>query len=158
MPSSTKNIFFIFISNIHVLSSTHIYPTNLTQSPVLCTFLYLCMSLYVCIYRYHVNYVIMLYSVCRSVVRICSNWSPEETITDQKDKLDGEVSDHRNYYNVIPGKTPPPGGIVDLRITRRENEHDEDTQRVRVNINTTSQTIFRQLLICHLGNYSLTKN
>lgn len=69
-------------------------------------------------------------------MRIC-NWSPEETITDQKDKQDGEVSEHRNYYNVIPGKTPPPGGIVDLRITRGENEQDAGTQRVRVNCNNT---------------------
>ncbi|XP_044216994.1 SHC-transforming protein 1-like [Thunnus albacares] len=66
----------------------------------------------------------------RLAVRICSNWSPEETITNQKDKWDDEVNEHQNYYNVIPGKTPPPGGIVDLRITKGENEQDAGTQRV----------------------------
>ena len=96
----------------------------------------------------------MLSSVCRSAVRICSNWSPEETITDQKDKQDHEVSKQRNYYNVIPGKTPPPGGIVDLRITRGETEQDAGTQKVRVNCDTITQTIFRQLSILDFGNRS----
>lgn len=102
------------------------------------------------------KYVIVLCSVCRSVVRICTNWSPEETITDQKDKQDDEVGEHRNYYNVIPGKTPPPGGIVDLRITRGEHEQDSGTQRVRVNCTIISQTIFRQLSISDFGNSSFT--
>ncbi|KAM7405870.1 hypothetical protein PAMP_000288 [Pampus punctatissimus] len=67
----------------------------------------------------------------RSAVRICSNLSPEETpLTHQKDKQKGEVSEHRNYYNVIPGKSPPPGEIVNLRITTGENEQDAATQRV----------------------------
>ncbi|KAM7424460.1 hypothetical protein PAMA_000686 [Pampus argenteus] len=70
----------------------------------------------------------------RSAVRICSNWSPEETPppppTHQKDKQEGEANEHRNYYNVIPGKSPPPGGIVNLRITTGETEQDAGTQRV----------------------------
>ncbi|XP_040914066.1 SHC-transforming protein 3-like [Toxotes jaculatrix] len=64
----------------------------------------------------------------RSAVRICHNWSPEETITDQQSKQESEVSEHCNYYNVIPGKTPPPGGIEDVRIPREENKQDADTQ------------------------------
>uniref|UniRef100_A0A3P8UH98 SHC adaptor protein 4 n=1 Tax=Amphiprion percula TaxID=161767 RepID=A0A3P8UH98_AMPPE len=43
-----------------------------------------------------------------------------------------EVVERRDYYNVIPGKTPPPGGIEDLRITREENKQEADLQRVRV--------------------------
>ncbi|XP_074476752.1 SHC-transforming protein 1-like isoform X1 [Sebastes fasciatus] len=66
----------------------------------------------------------------RSAVRICHKRSPEEAITDQKAKQDGEVSEHRDYYNVIPGKTPPAGGVEDLRITREENKQDPDIQGV----------------------------
>ncbi|XP_037651796.1 SHC-transforming protein 4-like isoform X2 [Sebastes umbrosus] len=66
----------------------------------------------------------------RSAVRICHKWSPEEAITDQKAKQDGEVSKHRDYYNVIPGKTPPAGGVEDLRITKEENKQDPDIQGV----------------------------
>ncbi|XP_070764006.1 SHC-transforming protein 1-like [Enoplosus armatus] len=72
----------------------------------------------------------LLSSNPRSAVRICAKWSPEETITDQKAKQEGEVSEHRDYYNVIPGKTPPPGGIEDLRIIREENKQDADIQAV----------------------------
>uniref|UniRef100_A0A665WZG9 PID domain-containing protein n=1 Tax=Echeneis naucrates TaxID=173247 RepID=A0A665WZG9_ECHNA len=43
-------------------------------------------------------------------------------------------SAHCNYYNVIPGKTPPPGGTEDLRITR-ETKLDAHTQVVRVHYN-----------------------
>ncbi len=63
-------------------------------------------------------------------MRICHKWSPDETIADQKAKQEGEVSEHRDYYNVIPGKTPPPGGIEDLRITKEENKQDADIQGV----------------------------
>ncbi|XP_035538149.1 SHC-transforming protein 1-like [Morone saxatilis] len=66
----------------------------------------------------------------RSSVRICHKWSPEETITDQKAKQEGEVSKHPDYYNVVPGKMPPHGGIEDLRLTREENKQDTDTQGV----------------------------
>ncbi|XP_029310757.1 SHC-transforming protein 4-like isoform X2 [Cottoperca gobio] len=66
----------------------------------------------------------------RSAVRIGHKWSPEETITDQKTKQEGEVNEHRDYYNVIPGKMPPTGGIEDLRITRQENKQDHDIQGV----------------------------
>uniref|UniRef100_A0A3P8UI83 SHC adaptor protein 4 n=1 Tax=Amphiprion percula TaxID=161767 RepID=A0A3P8UI83_AMPPE len=57
---------------------------------------------------------------------------PDETIKHQKAKKEGEVVERRDYYNVIPGKTPPPGGIEDLRITREENKQEADLQRVRV--------------------------
>ncbi|KAE8297518.1 SHC-transforming protein 4 Rai-like protein [Larimichthys crocea] len=66
----------------------------------------------------------------RSAVRICDKWSPEETIMDQKAMLEGEVSKHHDYYNMIPGKTPPAGGIEDLRITREENKQDANMQGV----------------------------
>ncbi|XP_033473688.2 SHC-transforming protein 1-like isoform X1 [Epinephelus lanceolatus] len=66
----------------------------------------------------------------RSAVRICHKWSPEETITNRKAKQEVEVSEQHDYYNVIPGKTPPAGGIEDLRITREESKQDADVQRV----------------------------
>ncbi|XP_056243552.1 SHC-transforming protein 3-like isoform X1 [Seriola aureovittata] len=66
----------------------------------------------------------------RSAVRICPNWSPEETIMDQKAEQEGEVSERCDYYNVIPGKKPPPGGIEDLRIAREENKQDADIKGV----------------------------
>ncbi|KAK5915622.1 hypothetical protein CesoFtcFv8_001197 [Champsocephalus esox] len=67
----------------------------------------------------------------RSAVRIFSNCAQEDTITDQKAKQEGEVREHSDYYNVIPGKTPPTGGIGDLRITREENKQvPSEIQRV----------------------------
>lgn len=51
---------------------------------------------------------------------------------DQKAMLEGEVSKHHDYYNMIPGKTPPAGGIEDLRITREENKQDANMQGVKV--------------------------
>ncbi|XP_047436288.1 SHC-transforming protein 3-like isoform X2 [Mugil cephalus] len=72
-----------------------------------------------------------LLSTCpRSAVRLCHEWCPDETITDQKAKQEAEVSEHPNYYNVIPGKTPPHGGIEDQRITKEECKKDADTQKV----------------------------
>ncbi|XP_039987082.1 SHC-transforming protein 1-like [Xiphias gladius] len=68
----------------------------------------------------------------RSAVRICNNWSPEGAITDQRAKPAGEGRQHCDYYNVIPGKTPPPGGIEDLRVTREESKQDADVQGVRL--------------------------
>lgn len=78
-------------------------------------------------------------------MRICHNWGPKEIISDQNVKLGGEVSEHCDYYNVIPGKTPPPGGMEDVRITRDENKQDADMQGVRVNCCSETQTIFNQL-------------
>ncbi|XP_029354605.1 SHC-transforming protein 1-like isoform X2 [Echeneis naucrates] len=69
----------------------------------------------------------LLSSNPRSAVRICPNWRQQETITEQNAKQEAENSAHCNYYNVIPGKTPPPGGTEDLRITR-ETKLDAHTQ------------------------------
>uniref|UniRef100_A0A8C3AM28 PID domain-containing protein n=1 Tax=Cyclopterus lumpus TaxID=8103 RepID=A0A8C3AM28_CYCLU len=57
---------------------------------------------------------------------LSSNPSAEETITDQKATRDGKAREHRDYYNVIPGKTPPAGGIENLRITSEESKPDPD--------------------------------
>ncbi|XP_045888864.1 SHC-transforming protein 4-like isoform X2 [Micropterus dolomieu] len=65
----------------------------------------------------------------RSAVKICPKWSPEIT-TEQKTKQQGEASKYHDYYNVIPGKTPPAGGIEDLRLTREENKQDADMRGV----------------------------
>lgn len=70
---------------------------------------------------------------------MCHKWSPEVTITDQKTKAEREVSEHRDYYNVIPGKTPPSGGIEDLRVTK-EKKQDADFQGVGVNFNNKTLT------------------
>ncbi|XP_069029451.1 SHC-transforming protein 1-like [Embiotoca jacksoni] len=64
----------------------------------------------------------------RSAVRICHKCCPEETTTDQKSE--GEVSKQCDYYNVIPGKMPPAGGVEDQRITREEYKQDADIQGV----------------------------
>uniref|UniRef100_A0A671TYB4 PID domain-containing protein n=1 Tax=Sparus aurata TaxID=8175 RepID=A0A671TYB4_SPAAU len=52
---------------------------------------------------------------------LCDNPSPEKTTTDQKAEQKGEVREHRDYYNMIPGKMPPAGGTEDLRITTEED-------------------------------------
>ncbi|KAM4602959.1 SHC-transforming protein 1-like [Polymixia lowei] len=59
-----------------------------------------------------------------------SDWNPEETIKDHQDKEGHEHNGRHDYYNEIPGKTPPPGGIQDMRISRGANERDAGTQKV----------------------------
>uniref|UniRef100_A0A3B4X1K0 SHC adaptor protein 4 n=1 Tax=Seriola lalandi dorsalis TaxID=1841481 RepID=A0A3B4X1K0_SERLL len=54
-------------------------------------------------------------------------------------RLSCEVSERCDYYNVIPGKKPPPGGIEDLRIAREENKQDADIKGVRVNCSTNTK-------------------
>ncbi|CAG5858917.1 unnamed protein product, partial [Menidia menidia] len=66
----------------------------------------------------------------RSAVRICPKWCPEEAITEQKAKREGEGGGERDYYNVIPGKTPPPGGTEDPRVTEQEKKQDADVEEV----------------------------
>ncbi|KAM9861132.1 SHC-transforming protein 1-like [Aulostomus maculatus] len=63
----------------------------------------------------------------RSAGRVCRSWSPQE-ITPVREE--GEVREKSQYYNVIPGKTPPPGGIEDFRVTRGENEQDAGSRQV----------------------------
>ncbi|CAJ1049365.1 SHC-transforming protein 3-like [Xyrichtys novacula] len=63
----------------------------------------------------------------RSVVRISHIWDPEETITEQKAKQqDGEVFQHRDYYNMIPGKMPAPVKADDLQLIREEKNQEAD--------------------------------
>lgn len=69
---------------------------------------------------------------CRSTVKLCHKWSPEETLTDQKAEQEGEVSEHSDYYNLNPRKTPHAGEVEDLQITREENKQDADIDWVRV--------------------------
>ncbi|KAM6942687.1 SHC-transforming protein 1-like [Xenentodon cancila] len=66
----------------------------------------------------------------RSSVRICPKWCSEETAADQKPKTEGEASSQRAYYNVIPRKTPPPGGREDLQVTWMENKRHTNIQEV----------------------------
>ncbi|XP_059201635.1 SHC-transforming protein 4-like [Centropristis striata] len=64
----------------------------------------------------------------RSALRIMEGINKqEEAMANQKAKQDGE---HHDYYNVITGKTPPAGGIEDLRVTREENKQDPDIREV----------------------------
>ncbi|KAA8595912.1 hypothetical protein FQN60_011203 [Etheostoma spectabile] len=65
-----------------------------------------------------------------AAVRLCHKWSPEESITDQRLEQEGKARKQWDYYNVIPGKTPPAGGIEDLRIGR-EDHQGADIQGVR---------------------------
>nr|XP_040054848.1 SHC-transforming protein 1-like isoform X4 [Gasterosteus aculeatus aculeatus] len=62
----------------------------------------------------------------RSVVRICPKSSPEERVSDPKANQEVEASEQRDYYNVVPRKTPSAGGIKDLVITSVENKQDPD--------------------------------
>ncbi|XP_037342476.2 SHC-transforming protein 1-like isoform X1 [Pungitius pungitius] len=55
----------------------------------------------------------------RSAAKMCPKWSPEERATDPKANQDVEASEQRDYYNVVPRKTPPAGG-------GEENEPDPD--------------------------------
>ncbi|XP_034536489.1 SHC-transforming protein 3-like [Notolabrus celidotus] len=67
----------------------------------------------------------------RSSVRLSHIWSPEDTLTEQKAKQqDGEVFQHRDYYNMIPGKTPAPVGVNNPRITGEEKHKDADLHGV----------------------------
>lgn len=75
----------------------------------------------------------MWLSAFRSAVRLCHKWHPEETNTDQKAKQEGEVSERRDYYNVIPGETPAAGGREHPQTTREESKHHADKKGVGVN-------------------------
>lgn len=66
----------------------------------------------------------------RSAVTLCHKWHPEETNTSQAAEQEPEVSDRHDYYNVIPGMTPPAGGPEQLQVTREENKQDVSTQKV----------------------------
>ncbi|XP_020496826.1 SHC-transforming protein 1 [Labrus bergylta] len=67
----------------------------------------------------------------RSAGRLCHIWSPEETITEQKAKQqEGEVSEHRDYYNMTPGQTPAPVGEDNLWITGEEIKQTADVPAV----------------------------
>ncbi|XP_061924171.1 SHC-transforming protein 4-like isoform X2 [Entelurus aequoreus] len=62
----------------------------------------------------------------RPARRILNKCITEESVMDPNDQDDDDdneaVRGHHHYYNVIPGKTPPLGGIEDLRVTRDEKE------------------------------------
>ncbi|XP_061739779.1 SHC-transforming protein 4-like isoform X2 [Nerophis ophidion] len=64
----------------------------------------------------------------RPARRILNKFITEESIMDPNDQDDDDdneaVRGHHHYYNVIPGKTPPLGGIEDLRVTRDEKEQE----------------------------------
>lgn len=67
----------------------------------------------------------------RSAVRLCHKWHPEETNAAQVAEQEPEVSDRHDYYNVVPGMTPPAGGLEQLQVTREEHKQDVSTQKVR---------------------------
>ncbi|XP_029900019.1 SHC-transforming protein 4-like [Myripristis murdjan] len=63
----------------------------------------------------------------RSVPRISR--SLEENAKDHKATEEGGHNDFRDYYNEVPGKTPPLGGIEDMRITQDTNEQNAGIQK-----------------------------
>lgn len=67
-------------------------------------------------------------------MRICPKSSPEERVSDPKANQEVEASEQRDYYNVVPRKTPSAGGIKDLVITSVENKQDPDIFGVRVTL------------------------
>ncbi|XP_029951603.1 SHC-transforming protein 4-like [Salarias fasciatus] len=72
----------------------------------------------------------LLTSSPRSAVTVCDKWLQDEPITDQTDQQLQRVRGQHDYYNVIPGKTPPAGGVEDVRITQEEGRQDADIQEV----------------------------
>ncbi|XP_061819893.1 SHC-transforming protein 1-like isoform X2 [Nerophis lumbriciformis] len=64
----------------------------------------------------------------RPARRILNKCFTEESVMDPNDQDDDDdneaVRGHHHYYNVIPGKTPPLGGIEDLRVTRDGKEQE----------------------------------
>lgn len=70
------------------------------------------------------------FSVSRSAVRLSHKWHREERNASQTAEQEPEVSDRHDYYNVVPGMTPPAGGLEQLQITREENKQDVSTQKV----------------------------
>ena len=76
----------------------------------------------------------MIYSVVftfRSAVRMCHQMPPEETNTGQKAKVEGEVSQRSDYYNLIREKTPLAGHLEQLQLTEAKNRHSIDIQKVK---------------------------
>ncbi|KAM4596541.1 SHC-transforming protein 1-like [Fundulus diaphanus] len=68
----------------------------------------------------------------RSMVRICSEWSPKETPMDQKNKQVDEVIKQQEYYNVITGKTffPLVERKEDKQVKKEEKKQEPDIQEV----------------------------
>uniref|UniRef100_A0A667XQQ7 PID domain-containing protein n=1 Tax=Myripristis murdjan TaxID=586833 RepID=A0A667XQQ7_9TELE len=58
--------------------------------------------------------------------------SLEENAKDHKATEEGGHNDFRDYYNEVPGKTPPLGGIEDMRITQDTNEQNAGIQKMCV--------------------------
>lgn len=64
-------------------------------------------------------------------MRLCHKRPPEETNTDQKAKLEGEVSRSSDYYNLISEKTPSAGQIENLQLTEDKNSLSVGMQKVK---------------------------
>ncbi|XP_056135288.1 LOW QUALITY PROTEIN: SHC-transforming protein 4-like [Lampris incognitus] len=54
-------------------------------------------------------------------------WSLEDTMKDHEGNKHNEC---RDYYNVIPGKTPPIGGVQDMRLSGGADDADAGMQEV----------------------------
>ncbi|KAM8893774.1 SHC-transforming protein 1-like isoform 1-T1 [Spinachia spinachia] len=62
----------------------------------------------------------------RSALRVCPKSSPEQRDTHPKANQEVEAGEQRDYYNVLPRRTPSAGGIEDLLIASVENKQDPD--------------------------------
>lgn len=62
---------------------------------------------------------------------MCHKRPPEETNTDQKAKLEGEVSQSSDYYNLILEKTPSAGRLEHLQLTEDKNRLSVGIQKVK---------------------------
>ena len=74
----------------------------------------------------------MLWLICefRCLIEIIDR-IPERCFRDNEITEFNERSGESDYYNQIPGKVPPSGGIQDLRISREADQQDGLIQEVR---------------------------
>uniref|UniRef100_A0A672G5J1 SHC adaptor protein 4 n=1 Tax=Salarias fasciatus TaxID=181472 RepID=A0A672G5J1_SALFA len=86
-------------------------------------------------HRQLILYTIVLYPCVTCHILECPPGRASEVISSIGQAFETrfrQLLKHHDYYNVIPGKTPPAGGVEDVRITQEEGRQDADIQEVKV--------------------------
>lgn len=75
-----------------------------------------------------INKIVLLF---RPVVRMCHKRRTEDANTDQKAKLEGEISQSCDYYNLFLETAPPVGHSGHPQLTKDKNKLSIGIQKVK---------------------------